>query len=176
MAEPRRSAVRDRFAEARRRLEQAGLLEKLCHIEQWDTDTLHPVGLEYFAQHIACPFLEAESCAIHPDRPLACREYLVTSPAVDCAHPSAETIERVRMPKSVWSAVARLDPVAPSARFFRWVPLILAPEWADAHPEEAPPRPAPDLLRAILEQLTGTDVGAPKQPPTLTRCEQIEND
>jgi Fe-S-cluster containining protein len=34
-----------------------------------------------------CPFLEDESCSIHPDRPLVCREYLVTSPAELCAGP-----------------------------------------------------------------------------------------
>jgi hypothetical protein len=113
---------------------------------------------------VTCPFLEDESCSIHVDRPIACREYLVTSPAVHCQDPSAETIERVEMPKSVWNAVARLDPVAPSSRFIRWVPLILALEWAEAHPEEAPPCPAPDLLRAVLERLTGNDVGPPTNP------------
>jgi Fe-S-cluster containining protein len=168
LPEPRRSTVRARFAAAARQLEEAGLLEKLRHPEQWDNDALCPVGLDYFAQRIACPFLEDESCSIHVDRPIACREYLVTSPAVYCQKPSAETIERVKMPTSVWNAVARLDPVAPSSRFIRWVPLILAPEWADANPEEAPPRPAPDLLRAVLEQLTGNDVGPPKPPATPT--------
>ncbi|HEY5241787.1 MAG TPA: YkgJ family cysteine cluster protein [Polyangiaceae bacterium] len=28
---------------------------------------------------VSCPFLEEESCSIHPDRPPICREYLVTS-------------------------------------------------------------------------------------------------
>jgi Fe-S-cluster containining protein len=162
LPEPRRSTVRARFAEAHRRLEQAGLLETLRHPDQWATDAFNPLGLEYFAQHIACPFLEEESCSIHPDRPLACREYLVTSPAANCAQPSAETIERVKMPKSVWSAVARLDPVAPSDRFIRWVPLILALEWAEAHHEEPPERPAPEILCTLLEQLTGTTVEPPK--------------
>jgi Fe-S-cluster containining protein len=162
--EPRRSAVKDRYSAALRRLGQTELLDKLRHPERWDQDAISPVGLEYFAQQVACPFLEDESCSIHVDRPIACREYLVTSPAVHCQNPSAETIERVEMPKSVWNAVARLDPVAPSNRFIRWVPLILALEWAEAHPEEAPTRPAPDLLRAVLEWLTGKDVGLPTNP------------
>jgi hypothetical protein len=33
------------------------------------------------------------------------------------------------------------------------VALILAPEWADAHPNEAPPRPGPELLREFLGHL-----------------------
>jgi Fe-S-cluster containining protein len=164
LREPRRSTVRARFAEARRRLEEAGLLETLRHPDQWSTDAFNPVGLKYFAQHIACPFLEDESCSIHPDRPMACREYLVTSPAANCAHPSPETIDRVKMPKSVWSAVARLDAVGPADRFIRWVPLILALEWAEAHPEDPPRRPAPEFLCALLEQLTGTAVEPPKPP------------
>ncbi len=41
----------------------------------------------YFHLGIACPFLEDESCSIHADRPISCREYLVTSPAVNCADP-----------------------------------------------------------------------------------------
>jgi Fe-S-cluster containining protein len=162
LPEPRRSTVRARFAEARQRLEEAGLLETLHHRQEWATDTFSPIGLEYFALHIACPFLEEESCSIHPDRPMACREYLVTSPAANCAHPSPETIDRVKMPKSVWSAVARLDPVGPADRFIRWVPLILALEWAEAHPEEPAQRPAPEFLCALLEQLTGTTVEPPK--------------
>jgi Fe-S-cluster containining protein len=164
LPEPRRSEVRGRFAEARRRLEQAGLLETLCQPEGSDCDALRALGLDYFAQQIACPFLDDESCSIHPDRPLACREYLVTSPAAHCARPSAETIERVEIPRSVWGALARVDPSDLSNRAHRWVPLVLAPEWADAHPDEPPPHPGPDLLRAVLERLTGTDIGSPLPP------------
>ncbi len=40
---------------------------------------------EYFAMRIACPFLENECCSIHADRPTACREHLVTTPAGWCA-------------------------------------------------------------------------------------------
>ena len=84
LPEPRRSDIRARFAEARRKLDEAGLLEKLLHPETVG-DELRAVGMEYFRLGIACPFLEAESCSIYPDRPIACREYLVTSPAEGAA-------------------------------------------------------------------------------------------
>ena len=87
MPEPRRSQVRSRFAEALRRFAEAGLLETIRQTDILDEERHRQVGLDYFRQHIACPFLEDESCSIHPDRPIACREYLVTSPPEHCAEP-----------------------------------------------------------------------------------------
>ena len=48
---------------------------------------------------VPCPFLEDESCSIHPERPLVCREYLVTSPAALCAGPTQEGVTPVAVPK-----------------------------------------------------------------------------
>jgi hypothetical protein len=61
----------------------------------------------------------------------------------------------------VWTALARFDKLPPGERFIRWVPLILAPEWADAHPDQTPPRPGPELLKELFEHLTGKEVPAP---------------
>src|SRR5262249_44693347 len=107
LPEPRRSQICARFAEARHRLEKAGLLEKLLHPENWPKDERQATGTWYFEQGIACPFLEKESCSIYADRPIACREYLVTSPAEHCAHPSAETVRCVKMPLKFGTALAR---------------------------------------------------------------------
>lgn len=156
LPEPRRSAVRVRFAEARRRLDEAGLLHDLR-----DTGTVTDPGygaltVAYFAQQIACPFLEEESCSIYEERPITCREYLVTSPAENCSRPTPENIRRVKILMPVFSAVARWQ-VPPSEHFLeRWVPLILAPEWAEDHPDDSPRVPGLDLLRELLDHLTGT--------------------
>jgi Fe-S-cluster containining protein len=160
LPEPRRSEVRARFAAARQRLAEAGLLAKLLHPEEWSEGDGRSLGMAYFQQGIPCPFLEEESCSIHPDRPVACREYLVTSPAEHCARPTAQTVRCVPLPLKVWTAVARFDEVPYSAHFIRWVPLILAPEWSAAHPDEPAPRPGPELLRELFGYLTG------KGPPT----------
>jgi Fe-S-cluster containining protein len=167
LPEPRRTEIRARFAAARRRLEEAGLLEKLLHPDGWSRGEELSVGMTYFRQGIACPFLEGEACSIYRDRPLACREYLVTSPAEHCARPTAETVTRARMPLKVWTAVAGFDAVPPGARFIRWVPLILAPEWAEAHPEELPPRPGPDLLRHLFGLITGKAPSPADREPSL---------
>jgi Fe-S-cluster containining protein len=166
LQEPRRTEVRGRFAEARRRLEEAGLLEKLLHPERWDAGERQSLGLAYFRQGIPCPFLEEEACSIYADRPIACREYLVTSPAENCARPTPETVEKVKPPLQVWTALARLDRTIPSAHFVRWVPLILAPEWFETHPQETPPRLGPELLRELFDHLTGT--GGPLAGPPGT--------
>jgi Fe-S-cluster containining protein len=152
LPEPRRTEVRARFAEARRRVQEAGLHDKLLHPERFSNDELRPIGLEYFHLGIPCPFLDEESCSIHPERPIACREYLVTSPAENCARPTAETVRCVPIPLKVSNAVSLLD-VDPNARFVRWVPLVIAPEWAETHPDQTPPRPGPDVMREFFARL-----------------------
>lgn len=163
LPEPRRAQVRARFAEGLKSLEEAGLLNKLRAREHWDPDgaELDRTGLEYFRLGISCPFLEEESCSIHPDRPVTCREYLVTSPAEHCARPTRENINTVRIPLKVWPALAKFDHMTPGGRFVRWVPLILILDWALENPDEPPPRPGGELLKEMIEHLTGQSLPAP---------------
>jgi Fe-S-cluster containining protein len=165
--EPRRTEVQNRFQEARRRLEEAGLLEKLRHPEQWVEGESRQLGLQYFAQGIACPFLEEESCSIYLDRPVACREYLVTTPAANCARPTADTVQCVPLSLKVSTALMRIHQAAPTERSDRWVPLILAPEWAEAHPEGPSPRPGLEWVQALVKNLIGKEaaLSGPPQPP-----------
>jgi Fe-S-cluster containining protein len=156
MPEPRRSLVKARFSEARERLEAAGLLEKLEKVDEWVEGDSRRLGIDYFREGIACPFLENESCSIHPDRPIACREYLVTSPAENCTAPSAETVCCVKLPSSVWNALARFDPPRPGSTAIRWVPLVLARSWAESHPELPQSRPGPELLRELIDRVVGS--------------------
>jgi Fe-S-cluster containining protein len=165
--EPRRSLLHARFAEARRRLLAAGLLEKLQQPAQFVAGEARPFAQAYFGLGIACPFLEDESCSIHPDRPIACREYLVTSPAANCAHPSATTVRRVPFPLEVSKALRRCERGGPDTG--SWVPLVLATEWAAAHPEEPPPRPGPEWVRELVTHLTGKEVPAATEDRTGAR-------
>jgi Fe-S-cluster containining protein len=167
MPEPRRGVLRERFTAARDGLATAGLLEKLEHPERFPDRDLHELGLEYFEQGIACPFLEDESCSIYAERPIACREYLVTSPAAHCARPSGETVRMVPLAGKASTALARLDE-DPKGRFVPWVPLVLAPSWTEAH--QAPPRlrPGPELLRDFFTRLAEPSraSGAQEAPPS----------
>jgi Fe-S-cluster containining protein len=153
LPQQRRSEIQARFADARSRLQQAGLLEDLLDLGRVRKERRGELALQYFRQGIACPFLEEESCSIHPDRPLVCREYLVTSAAEHCARPSAASVRCVPLPVRASRALARLDNDE-SAEPVRLVPLVLAPEWADAHAEEVAARPGPELLRDFFGHLS----------------------
>jgi Fe-S-cluster containining protein len=157
LPEPRRSELRARFAAAGTRLEQAGLLDTLRRPQQVTDAESQALGMAYFELGIACPFLEEESCSIHPDRPVACREYLVTSPAEHCAHPTADTVRGVKMPAKVSRVIRQIErPVGDES--LRWVPLILAPQWSEAHPEQTAPRPGTEIVRAFFTRLTKRDL------------------
>ena len=163
LPEPRRAEVRRRFEDAWRRLDDAGLFEVLQSRESWTPEDVERRGLEYFRLGIPCPFLEEESCSIHAERPLSCREYLVTSPAECCAAPTRENIDTLRIPLSVWPALALCDRPA-TGPFIPWVPLVLAPRWADDCPPPAA-RPGPEVVKQLFENLTGRPVpGAPQVP------------
>jgi len=157
LPEPRRRAVQDRFTQALARLEGSRVLELMRHPERFSEAEFLASDLPraYFELGVDCPFLEAENCTIHPQRPIACREYLVTTPPERCSRPWQDGISRVPLPGHVSTAVTKIG-VQPPRRFARWVPLVLALEWAAANDDELPPRPGPQWLQDFVQQLTGS--------------------
>jgi Fe-S-cluster containining protein len=156
MPEGRRRSLRRKFDDAVRRLEKAILLDPreprgrttlavVPHDGEslWDT-----ASRRYHALGLACPFLERGSCTIHAERPLVCREYLVTSPAERCARFTAEVraLPRpVRMSEALAAVADELtgEPVGQ-------LPLVLALEWAEAHGEEFDAEHRPERLVELL--------------------------
>jgi Fe-S-cluster containining protein len=159
MPEPRRSQIRARFEDARKRLDEGGLLERLLEPEKITQEETVPLGMEYFSRKIACPFLEEESCSIHPDRPIACREYLVTTPAKNCSTPTGETVRLLETTLKASTALRCLTIKRPGDD--TWVPLILAPSWAKTHPDESIARPGTELVREFFSFLKVKDVPNP---------------
>jgi Fe-S-cluster containining protein len=157
MPEPRQSEIRGRFDRAIKRLEEIEMLEPLRDPDRYADQTVEDMGLAYFHAGIPCPFLEEESCSIHPDRPLACREYIVTSPPENCASPTPETIRRIKIPAKLSNAVIRLSKQGES-RFIPYVPMILALEWSGNNPDEMPLQPGTEALKRVLENLTGKEI------------------
>src|SRR3546814_4912333 len=83
--------IRARFGEAVARLKAAGLHGRLEDRASLRTaEQTRALGLDYFRAGVACPFLVDESCGIYAVRPMKCREYLVTSPAANCADPTPD--------------------------------------------------------------------------------------
>jgi Fe-S-cluster containining protein len=153
MPEARKAHVLERFARAVAALDLAGMRERLQPEALKDKGAQRKMALDYFALGVACPFLEEESCSIHADRPLSCREYLVTSPAVNCAAPSADTIKMIPLPGKFSEILFRFgDGRGDEAT--KWVPLPYLLEYAAGHPaEEQPSLPGPEMFRNFLKQL-----------------------
>ncbi len=154
LPEPRRAVVKERFAEALRRVEAAGLLPSLMGRTGRLAGEAIDLGLDYFRLGIACPFLEDESCSIYHERPIACREYLVSSSPAFCAAPTAETIDTIPLPTRVWAAIAREESGIPNSDPASCVPLVIAPVWAARNPEPGKPGPGPETLQKVFARFS----------------------
>lgn len=153
MPEPRRSAVRARFAAIEQRLEETGLKAQLGGWLEKDREGRLEAALNYMTLRLACPFLEAESCSIYSDRPLICREYLVTSPAENCAAPGPDTIARVDIAGRPSKALVHFGKRETAQG---WLLLIHALSFAAEHAEPEAEQPSPVLVQAIFARVAGT--------------------
>jgi Fe-S-cluster containining protein len=161
MPEPRQSEIRRRFDEAIKKFEEVDMLEPLRDPNRFTDKTIRDMGIAYFAVGVPCPFLEEESCSIHPDRPLACREYLVTTPPENCKRPTADSIRQIEIPAKVSNAVIRLSEQG-NSRFIPYVPMILALEWVEEHEDTMPLQTGPEILKHVLENLSGKEIDKEK--------------
>ncbi len=120
----RRQGLLARVEEIAGELERRKLIGELLDPEYSDEAVL-PIAREYFFLRMPCPFLVNQSCSIYPFRPIACREYNVTSPAEWCSDPYGHEIAKVPMPLPLSAPLAiltaRLTGTQP-----RLVPLTLA--------------------------------------------------
>jgi Fe-S-cluster containining protein len=163
----RQQVVRERFRKTLAALEERQILARLRR--PWELKALEDrrkIGTEYFALGIPCPFLEEERCSIHPHRPMCCREYLVTSPAVNCRTPGPETIQKVPLPVKFSEILYTFgDGVGRQAT--RWLPLVLALEWVAERKKELPPAfPGPQLFRNFLSLISAI-ARKTDQPPAV---------
>jgi len=146
----RRDTLMKRFAAAEGTIENAGLTAR-----QGRSD--HELSAAYFSLHLPCPFLEDESCSIHPERPLVCREYLVTSPAELCAGPKQEGVTPVAVPKVSLAARGLQD------EDDDWFPLALLMAWRRTRPRTVKRRTGPQWVQRFLKRLA-TSSAPPRFP------------
>lgn len=139
MPDSRRASIRRRFDDALATLNGLGILDRLDQ----DPDSRRAVGMDYFRAGVACPFLEDEACSIHTDRPMACREYLVTSPPEHCAEATGG-IETLTLEANPSVALLHAD--------LRdgWSPLVLALVFDAQAPPSPRDRPAADILKSVI--------------------------
>ncbi|MBX7104954.1 MAG: YkgJ family cysteine cluster protein [Gemmataceae bacterium] len=155
LPEPRQSVIRGRFADAIRRADEAGLGETIRRSDSLTTEELHSLTRDYFVAQIPCPFLDDESCSIYEQRPATCREYVVTTPAENCAKVTDREVNPVRIALPMFNALARWRVPPGDHHEERWVMLTHALEWVAAHPEEEPPSPGHELLGDLLNSVAG---------------------
>ena len=134
----RRETLLARFATAEAAIEGAGLKDR-------GGRTDHELSAAYFALRLPCPFLEDESCSIHPERPLVCREYLVTSPAELCSGSAQEGVTPVAVPK-VSMAARTLQEESDD-----WFPLALLMAWRRIRPRRGERRTGPEWVKRFLK-------------------------
>jgi Fe-S-cluster containining protein len=135
----KRTLVHQRLKDTRKRLETAGLWDRLLALSETDRalgdEDFAPVNRDYYALRLPCPFLEDELCSIYEERPAACRELLVTSPAELCqdieSNPVTPLPAAIRVSTALGLLWADLKNNAP-----RLIPLPVAIEWATRHENE----------------------------------------
>jgi Fe-S-cluster containining protein len=143
----RRTTLLERFARTSDILQQRGLDGRTVVREQ-----LGQFGLEYFELRIPCAFLEDDACSIHPDRPSICREFLATTPAVDCADLRKKEVRSVPLAAHLTQCLSKLaaemlggEPIA--------IPLHEAFAWAREHEEDGKRTWAPSVLMGKLVEI-----------------------
>lgn len=130
---PRRNEVLSRFDKIVNELDRRRMIEELLDPPLTNQPAL-PIAKRYFALGLACPFLVDESCGIHQHRPVACRDFNVTSPAEWCAKPYQYEIAKVPMPLPLSAPLSRLT-AALSGERACLIPLTLVPRWTRNHAE-----------------------------------------
>ena len=124
--------------------------------EDWlaETESARKLALDYFYQRVACPFLEDESCSIHPIRPLICREYLVTSPPEYCADPAGLQVVPVRLPLN-FSRILNAIGAEVERDSRGWIPLVFLFAWmkSGAQPGEAVAGAGPQVLYEFVKRI-----------------------
>ncbi|MEZ5343918.1 MAG: YkgJ family cysteine cluster protein [Pyrinomonadaceae bacterium] len=116
-------------------------------------DERHGLAMEYLQEGIECPFLENEICSIHSARPLACREYAVTSPAENCSEPTEETIEPLPVSVPVSATAHKLSAGIIGDGKPGYIPLVSALKWSKDNPDHYPRKTGPEWMQLIIENL-----------------------
>ncbi|HZQ00296.1 MAG TPA: YkgJ family cysteine cluster protein [Reyranella sp.] len=147
----RQQRLREKFAQAEAKIAEAHLFSFSSPPPggaEKREKTDRKISVAYFALGIPCPFLEDESCSIHPVRPLVCREYLVTSPAELCAGAEQDGVAPVAVPK-VSMAARKLQDDSDD-----WFPLAMLLAWARTRPRDGRKRPGMEWIQRFVQRLT----------------------
>ncbi|OPZ23031.1 MAG: hypothetical protein BWZ10_00072 [candidate division BRC1 bacterium ADurb.BinA364] len=151
----RRAAIEQRMDALRRRLRQTLLWESLAELRDDARDEAghYALARAYYDLAADCPFLSDGACALYPQWPFACAEYLAASDPARCANPFDPGLRAVHAGPGLAETLARLwacrwrEPL-------RWIALPLAVDWARRNETQLrAPLPAESLIRHFCLQL-----------------------
>lgn len=157
----RKAATLERFSAAKMRLADAGFGGRSLH-RAGEAEVVK-LGLDYFRLGIPCPFLVDDACSIHPNRPSACREFLVSSPAENCSDPAEGDIRSIPTAAILTEALSKVSALVMDGEPFA-IPLTLALEWAAENREAGGKRYDAALLLTALVEFLGSPRSAPAGP------------
>lgn len=150
----RQAELAGRFHRALTTLRDAGIIDRILKSERLlEEGPLTQLAIDYFHVGVPCPFLENESCSIHPIRPLVCREYLVVSPPELCKDPSVNDVNGVQLPVKLSDAL-HLFAQTLTGDVRGWIPLVFLMAWAEggARPGDHVTGTGEELLQRFLNQ------------------------
>lgn len=158
MPEPRRSEIKARFAEGVKYFHANNWFERMNSYGDLSAKEREMTVMEYFYQGIPCPFLEDESCSIHTERPLGCREYLVTTPAEECARPTAQGVKPIKLFLTLSENLRQMAWTGHmDKKKINFVPLIRALEWAEMHPENPVEKNGQEWMGEFFQLMTNAE-------------------
>jgi len=136
LAPEHKQRIISRFEGAKTRLIKNDLWDAITSPQLLTESATTQLKTKYAALNIQCPFLENNSCSIHPYRPLVCREFLVTSPAdlcqptIDKQTRDEQTKEKIKcLPVLPVSQALSALLLEESGYISIWIPLIMVPFW-----------------------------------------------
>jgi Fe-S-cluster containining protein len=155
LPEVRQQELAGRFHQTLLALAKAGLIDRIVSQNWFDaTESARKLALDYFYQNLPCPFLEEESCSIHPIRPLICREYLVTSSPKFCEDPAGMQVVPARLPLNFSRILNSIG--AELERDSRgWIPLVFLFAWMEsgARPGASVAGVGPQVLYEFVKRM-----------------------
>ncbi len=162
MAEPRRSEIKKRFADACSHFRSIGWFDRIAACDEMGKKLplaevareLQMAVNEYFFEGIPCPFLEGQQCSIHSARPLVCREHLVTSPPENCSRINDEPVDGLDLvvsPSRTVQHIGRTNRV----NGLGFIPLIRALELAERFPENYKEKETKYWVQEFFDRLSG---------------------
>jgi Fe-S-cluster containining protein len=158
--------LRARFDHSLSELRKAGVLDGILDGSRLqDEGSRKQLGIDYFHAGVPCPFLENENCSIYENRPLICREYLVTSPPAFCTEPTVNDVAQVELPVRLSRTLVSLGKET-SQQTRGWIPLVFLLAWAEKadSPGDLVSGTGPDVLKRFLDRMIATPADDTSSP------------